>query len=126
MRLIWFIVDGSSEFKLEDVLHFAEEVGSPLRRRRNLAKVLASLCDVGLLAREDGAYRTTAWAKALRRGVGQWESGFYAAVHALYAWGWDDTYLVATPCWSYREVCRLIRDCGVAGINCGRDRIGDR
>jgi hypothetical protein len=115
MRLIWLAENQDIDF--EDILYIAEAIGSPLRRRRNVDKILASLCDVGLLARNSRAYRTTAWAKALRRGAGQWESSFNAAVHALYAWGWDENCGIATPCWSYREVCQVIRDSGVLGIS---------
>jgi hypothetical protein len=104
---------GSVEPKL--LLDAAEAVASPLRRRRNIGKVLASFCDVGLLERGRGNFVPTALAEALRTSSARWSPGFFAAVHGLYACSWSEE-MIATPGWSYAETCRIVRDRGVLGI----------
>jgi len=97
------------------LLDAAEAVASPLRRRRNIVKVLASFCDIGLLVRTRGDFVPTPLARALRASSGRWSVGFFAAVHGLYACGWSEE-MIATPAWSYAETCRIVRDRGVLGL----------
>lgn len=104
---------GSVEPQL--LLDAAEAVASPLRRRRNIAKVLASFCDIGLLVRDRGEFAPTPLFGALRASSGQWSVGFFAAVHGLYACGWS-AGMIATPGWSYAETCRIVRDRGILGL----------
>jgi hypothetical protein len=106
---------GAATVTLEDA---ARATTSPLARRADLTKVLASLEDLGLLAREAKGVTLTPFGQALATGVGAYETGFRAAVHCLYAWQWlwagDEHH--ASPSWSYREICRQLLSGPPSGI----------
>lgn len=106
---------GAESAALEDA---ARAATSPLARRSDLTKVLASLEDLGLLARNGKAVALTDFGQALAEGVGAYETGFRAAVHCIYAWQWlwEGDRERASPSWSYREVCRQLLSGPPAGI----------
>ena len=106
---------GAESAALEDA---ARAANSPLAQRSDLTKVLASLEDLGLLARDGKAVALSDLGQALATGIGAYETGFRAAIHCLYAWQWlwegDQDH--ASPSWSYREVCRQLLSGPPAGI----------
>jgi hypothetical protein len=106
---------GADSAALEDA---ARAATSPLARRSDLTKVLASLEDLDLLARDGKAVALTDFGQALAAGVGAYETGFRAAVHCIYAWQWlwEGDREHASPSWSYREVCRHLLSSPPAGI----------
>jgi hypothetical protein len=107
---------GAEAVSLEEA---ARATTSPLARRADLTKVLASLEDLGLLARGGKAPTLTDAGRALATGVGAYETGFCAAIHCLYAWQWllagDAEH--ASPSWSYRQVCRQLLSSPPTGIS---------
>lgn len=98
---------GANLAALEDA---ARTAASPLTRRSDLTKVLASLVDLGLLVRDRKGVALTDFGQALAVGVGAYETGFRAAIHCIYAWQWlwEGDRKHASPSWSYREVCRQL------------------
>lgn len=106
---------GGTSSTLEDA---AKAATSPLARRSDLAKVLASLEDLDLLTREGKAVALTDFGQALAAGIGEYETGFRAAVHCIYAWQWlwEGERDHASPSWSYREVCRQVLSGPPSGI----------
>ena len=97
----------------------ARATTSPLARRSDLTKVLASLEERGVIARMGKAIVLTELGHALATGVGAYETGFRAAIHCLYVWQWlweaDRDH--ANPSWSYREVCRQLLVSTPSGIS---------
>jgi hypothetical protein len=102
----------------EELLELARELNTPLRARAEIGKVLAGMEDIGLLVRESGGIQLSAPGLALAHGVGRYETGFRAAVHCLYFWGWlwEGVGDIASPSWSYREVCARILAGGAIGV----------
>lgn len=103
----------------DDLENAARVATSPLARRSDPAKVLASLDELGLLAREGKVVALTDFGQALAAGVGAYETGFRAAIHCIYAWQWlwEGDREHASPSWSYREVCRQLLASPPAGIS---------
>lgn len=97
----------------------SKAVGSPLGRLSNLTKLLASMQDVGLIKKTREGIALSKAGKFLAKGIGSYESGFYTAVHCLYAWKWiwDGDKKTASPSWSYREVLRQILNSGSIGVD---------
>ena len=108
--------DGISASNLHAI---SKAVGSPLGRLSNLTKLLASMQDVGLIEKTREGIALSKAGRFLAKGVGSYETGFYAAVHCLYAWKWiwDGDKKTASPSWSYREVLRQILYAGSVGID---------
>jgi hypothetical protein len=96
----------------------ARVLASPLARRADLRKLLLSLEELGLVRREGDRLTLSVAGRALADSAGRYEAGFNAGVHCLYAWRWlwDGREVMATPSWSYRQVCREIRLAGSMGI----------
>lgn len=94
-------------------------IASPLSKRSDLNKLLSAMCDIGLVERSNKGMFLSVSAKALANGLGKYEQGFRAAIHCIYYWKWiwEGNYEIATPSWSYREVCRQILESGLRGIN---------
>ena len=88
----------------------ARTATSPLARRADLTKVLASLEDLGFVVRDGGSIALSRLGRALAGGLGAFETGFRVAVHCIYAWQWllEQDRNHASPSWSYREVCRQL------------------
>jgi hypothetical protein len=107
--------DGTTLDGLEDA---ARVLASPLVRRTDLRKLLRSLEELGLVRREMDRLALSEVGWALAASAGRYEAGFNAGVHSLYAWSWlwENRRQVATPSWSYRQVCREIRLAGPLGI----------
>lgn len=108
--------DGISASSLHAI---SKAVGSPLGRLSNLTKLLASMQDVGLIEKTREGIALSKAGRFLAKGVGSYETGFYAAVHCLYAWKWiwDRDKKIASPSWSYREVLRQILYSGSVGVD---------
>jgi hypothetical protein len=89
-----------------------------LARRADLRKLISSLEELELVRRDGDRLALSAAGRALADSAGRYEAGFNAGVHCLYAWLWlwDGREGVATPSWSYRQVCREIRLAGPMGI----------
>jgi hypothetical protein len=96
----------------------ARALASPLARRADLRKLLLSLEEIGLVRRDGDRLALSGAGQALAASAGRYEAGFNAGVHCLYAWRWlwDGRQDVATPSWSYRQVCREVRLAGPMGI----------
>ena len=96
----------------------ARVLGSPLARRADLRKLLLSLEELGLVRCEGDRLALSAAGRALADSAGRYKAGFNAGVHCFYAWRWlwDGREGMATPSWSYRQVCREIRLAGPMGI----------
>jgi hypothetical protein len=96
----------------------ARVLASPLTRRADLRKLLLSLEELRLIRREGDRLALSTAGRALAGSAGRYEAGFNAGVHCLYAWRWlwDGCEGMATPSWSYRQVCREIRLAGPIGI----------
>jgi hypothetical protein len=96
----------------------ARVLASPLARRADLRKLLLSLEELGLARREGDSLTLSVAGRALAASAGRYEAGFNAGVHCLYYWRWlwDGRQTLATPSWSYRQVCREIRLAGPMGI----------
>lgn len=108
--------DGISASNLHTI---SKAVGSSLGRLSNLTKLLASIQDVGLIEKTREGIALSKAGRFLAKGVGSYETGFYAAVHCLYAWKWiwDGDKKTASPSWSYREVLRQILYSGSIGVD---------
>ena len=108
--------DGISASSLHTI---SKAVGSPLGRLSNLTKLLASMQDVGLIEKTREGISLSKAGRSLAKGIGSYETGFYAAVHCLYAWKWiwDGDKKTASPSWSYREVLRQILNSGSIGVD---------
>jgi hypothetical protein len=97
----------------------ARATTSPLARRLDLTKILASLEDLGIIGRTGKAIVLTGLGQALAASGGAYETGFCAAIHCLYFWQWlwagEREY--ASPSWSYREVCSQLLASPPSGIS---------
>jgi hypothetical protein len=96
----------------------ASASASPLARRSDLRKILASLQELGLVERDAKDARLSAAGRALAEGPGAYEAGFRAAIHCVYCWKWlwDGNARQASPSWSYRQVCRSLLASSAAGV----------
>jgi len=96
----------------------ARLAASPLARRSEPTKILTVLDDLGLLHRHGEYVRLSVAGQALAQGLGSYETGFRAAVHCLYCWKWlwDGKFRLASPSWSYRQVCRQLLAGPTAGV----------
>jgi hypothetical protein len=106
--------EGLSPTDLHDI---SKATASPLSKRADLNKVLAGMEDVGLIERGREHVALSPTGKRIAASVGRYKEGFHTAVHCLYFWTWQwkrDT--IATPSWSYREVCRQLLNAGPSGI----------
>jgi hypothetical protein len=114
-QLLAEIEDGTTVEGLEAA---ARMLASPMARRSDLRKLLRSMDELGLLSRSADTISLSAAGRALTDSAGRYEPGFFAGVHCLYAWGWQwgGRSEVATPSWSYLQVCREIRAAGPLGI----------
>ena len=108
--------DGISASSLHAI---SKAVGSPLGQLSNLAKLLASMQDIGLIEKTQEGIALSKAGRFLTKGTGSYEIGFRAAVHCLYAWKWiwDRDEKTASPSWSYREVLRQILNSGSIGVD---------
>lgn len=107
--------DGTTVEGLEEA---ARTLASPMARRSDLRKLLRSMDELGLLRRREEQLSLSVAGRALAASAGRYEPGFFAGIHCLYAWGWqwDRRAELATPSWSYRQVCKEIRAAGPLGI----------
>lgn len=107
--------EGISVLNLHSIAQF---IASPLAKRADLNKLITAFQDIGLVQRVGENVTLSNAGIALSRGVGRYKQGFNAAIHAIYFWKWiwDSDPLVASPSWSYRQVCRNILDEGISGI----------
>ncbi len=108
---------GSDDITISDLYDIANATVSPLTKRADLSKLLASMDEVGLTERKRDRVALSVAGKRLTKSLGRYKDGFYAAVHCLYSWAWlwngGET---ATPSWSYREVCRQLLTAGATGV----------
>lgn len=108
---------GSAGIDTSDLYDIAKATASPLTKRTDLGKLLAAMDEVGLTERKREHVTLSPAGESLARSLGCYREGFCVAVHCLYSWTWlwggGD---VATPSWSYREVCRQLLDAGTAGV----------
>lgn len=110
-----FGADGAT---IEELTETARALSSPLARRSDLAKLCRSMEELGFVTRSGAKLALSASGRALSTGTGRYAPGFAAAVHCVYVWGWLWAGSnVATPSWSYRQVCREIRRAGAIGID---------
>src|SRR5689334_8737376 len=111
---------GSEGILLADLSTAANALASPLRRRSDLHKLLATMEGLDLVERKDERLLLSQMGSALASGIGQYEEGFRAAIHCIYFWKWiwENNKQKATPSWSYREVCLNILNAGAIGIDC--------
>jgi len=92
-----------------------EAIASPLRQRRDLSKILATMGELGLLdvCPKGIRYNHTFGESLFGRRL--WRRKFVSVVHSLYALGHHGT--VADPRWSYREACRILTESAPIGIS---------
>jgi hypothetical protein len=109
---------GDAGTTVEGLEAAARTLASPMARRSDLRKLLRSMDELGLLRRSSGKLTLSTTGRALASSAGRYEPGFFAGIHCLYIWGWQwgGRSEVATPSWSYRQVCREIRTAGPLGI----------
>ena len=109
---------GAEGTTVEGLEQAARTLASPMARRSDLRKLLRSMDEIGLLGRSADRLRLSAAGQALAASAGRYEPGFCAGIHCLYAWDWlwRRRAELATPSWSYRQVCREIRTAGPLGI----------
>ena len=95
----------------------AKATASPLIKRSDLSKLFAAMEQIGLTERTHEQISLSVAGQNLAKGLGRYRMGFNVVVHCLYSWTWLwQTTGVATPSWSYREVCRQLLDGGAAGV----------
>lgn len=100
-----------------DLYNIAKATASPLTKRSDLSKLLAAMDEVGLTQRGREHVSLSAAGESLAGSLGRYREGFYVAVHCLYSWTWLwEGEAVASPSWSYREVCSQLLDAGTAGV----------
>ena len=108
---------GSTGIGKSDLYTIAKATASPLSKRTDLSKLLAAMDEIGLTERRREHVALSAAGESLARSLGRYREGFCVAVHCLYSWTWLwRREAVATPSWSYREVCRQLLDSGTTGI----------
>lgn len=110
---------GEEGISVLNIHSIAQLIASPLAKRSDLNKLITALQDIGLAQRVREKITLSDAGIALSRGVGKYKQGFNAAIHTIYFWKWlwDCDQLVASPSWSYREVCKNILDEGLSGID---------
>jgi hypothetical protein len=102
---------------VEGLEEAAKTLASPMSRRSDLRKLLRSMDELGLLSRSEDRLSLSTAGRTLAASAGRYEPGFFAGIHCLYSWGWLwSGREMATPSWSYRQVCREIRAAGPLGI----------
>lgn len=109
---------GGEGMTVDGLEQAARTLASPMARRSDLGKLLRSMEELGLLRRSGDRLSLSQVGSALAASAGRYEPGFFAGIHCLYAWDWlwSRRAEVATPSWSYRQVCREIRLAGPFGI----------
>jgi len=108
---------GSAGIVTSDLYDIAKATASPLTKRTDLSKLLAAMDEVGLTERRREHVTLSAAGENLAIGLGRYREGFCVAVHCLYSWMWLwKGEAIASPSWSYREVCRQLLDAGTAGV----------
>jgi len=108
---------GSAGLATSDLHNIAKFTASPLTKRADLSKLLAAMEEIGLTKRRREHVALSAAGESLAKSLGRYREGFCAAVHCLYSWTWLwKGNAMATPSWSYREVCRQLLDTGTIGI----------
>ncbi|MCI0428140.1 MAG: hypothetical protein L0Z46_09005 [Nitrospiraceae bacterium] len=116
-----FLASAGGEGLTSDQLKTASVLtGSPLSRRANLTKLLSAMQQLQLVTRGQGArIHLTDLGQAIANGIGRFEEGFCSAVHCIYFWTWilHGDPEIASPSWSYQEVCRQILNAGPEGIS---------
>lgn len=101
-----------------ELLEIAKILASPLAKRAELSKLLSAFQELGLVERSGSRIALSQSARALAENLAHYEYGFYAAMHCIYVWKWlwDGNTKIASPSWSYREVCRQTFDSAAIGI----------
>ncbi len=100
-----------------DLYTVAKVIASPLTKRADLSKLLAAMDEIGLTVRRREHVALSPAGESLARSLGRYREGFCVAVHCLYCWTWLwEENAVATPSWSYREVCSQLLDVGTVGV----------
>jgi hypothetical protein len=109
---------GQQGMTRQELSTVARLAGSPLTRRSEPTKILTALDDLGLLQRHGECVHLSAAGQALAQGLGSYETGFRAAVHCLYCWKWlwDGQSHLASPSWSYRQVCHQLLASPTTGV----------
>jgi hypothetical protein len=109
---------GADGMTVEGLEEAARTLASPMARRSDLGKLLRSMEELGIMGRAGDRITLSAAGRALAASAGRYEPGFCAGIHCLYAWNWvwERRVELATPSWSYRQVCREIRTAGPLGI----------
>lgn len=108
---------GTTGIAPSDLYNIARATASPLTKRADLSKLLAAMDEVGLTQRGREHVSLSAAGDSLAVSLGRYREGFYVAVHCLYSWTWLwEGEAVASPSWSYREVCGQLLDAGAAGV----------
>lgn len=110
---------GRAGFREGGLEEAARATTSPLARRLDLTKILASLEDLGIIGRTGKEIVLTGLGQALASGGGAYKTGFCAAIHCLYFWQWlwAGDRERASPSWSYREVCSQLLVSPPSGIS---------
>lgn len=109
---------GRDGVEVDGIEKAAQLLASPLAKRADLRKLLRSMEEIGLVRVSGNKLALSGTGVALSGSAGRYPQGFFAAVHCLYSWTWlwAGRADIATPAWSYRQVCRAIRSAGPLGI----------
>lgn len=109
---------GEGGVEVDGIEQAAQILASPLAKRADLRKLLRSMEEIGLVRSSGNKLALTVAGVALAGAAGRYPQGFFAGVHCLYSWSWlwAGREAIATPAWSYRQVCRAIRSAGPLGI----------
>lgn len=109
---------GSEGVEVDGIEQAAQVLASPLAKRADLRKLLRSMEEIGLVRVTSNKLVLSGTGIALSGSAGRYPQGFFAGVHCLYSWTWlwSKQDAIATPAWSYRQVCRAIRAAGPLGI----------
>jgi hypothetical protein len=109
---------GDEGVEVESIEQAAQVLSSPLAKRADLRKLIRSMEEIGLIRASGNRLALSVAGAALAAGAGRYPQGFFAGVHCLYAWTWTwaGQDKIATPAWSYRQVCHAIRSAGSVGI----------
>ncbi|MBA4064861.1 MAG: hypothetical protein C0501_14335 [Isosphaera sp.] len=109
---------GTEGVEVDRIEKAAQVLASPLAKRADLRKLLRSMEEIGLVRIAGNKLALSGAGIALSGSAGRYPQGFFAGVHCLYSWTWlwSGQAAIATPAWSYRQVCRAIRTAGPLGI----------